>query len=267
MRICFLMEDRGAGYVHPVMSVVFELLRARGCEVEWYYPEERVFSLDDLKIEHDLYVLKSSSLMTYQVGGILAAKGARMINSFAAVQRIKNKVEINRLLRDNGVPVPDAYIAGDIRQLESALVTKGPVIVKPYRGRHGLGVVVIRSEAELDRVRVPEGSVYAEAFKAGDGEDRKVYVIGDLVYASKKRFAAGESFLNHAQELEVTPEMREIALRCGAIVGLQVYGVDMIQAEDGLWVVDVNGFPGFKGIAGIESVLADHLYAHARSGS
>ncbi|MBI2839245.1 MAG: ATP-grasp domain-containing protein [Acidobacteria bacterium] len=267
MRICFLMEDRGPGYVHPVMSVVFELLRARGCAVDWYFPERRVFSLDDLKIEHDLYVLKSSSLMTYQVGGILAAKGARMINSFAAVQRIKNKVEINRLLRDHDVPVPDAYLTGDIRQLQSALVTKGPLIAKPYRGRHGLGVVVIRGREELERVRLPEGCVYAEAFKAGDGEDRKVYVVGDRVYASKKRFASGESFLNHAQELDVTPEMREIALRCGAIVGLQVYGVDMIQADDGLWVIDVNGFPGFKGIAGVESVLADHLYNYARSGS
>lgn len=267
MRICCLMEDRGPGYVHPVMSVVFELLRARGCTVDWYFPESRVFSLDDLKIEHDLYVLKSSSLMTYQVGGILAAKGARMVNSFAAVQRIKNKVEINRLLRDHGVPVPDAYLTGDIRQIERALRADGPLIVKPYRGRHGLGVVVIRSQEELDGVQLPGSSVYAEAFKAGDGYDRKVYVVGDRVYASKKRFAAGESFLNNAEELEVAPEMREIALRCGALVGLQVYGVDMIQADDGLWVVDVNGFPGFKGIGGVEKVLADYLFSCARSGS
>jgi ribosomal protein S6--L-glutamate ligase len=61
--------------------------------------------------------------------------------------------------------------------------------------------------------------------------------------------------------------MRDIALRCGEVVGLQVYGVDMIESEDGLWVIDVNGFPGFKGLPGIDEVLADYIYDYARAGA
>lgn len=263
MRICFFMEDRGPGYVHPVMSVVFTLLEARGCVVEWYYPEERVYSLDGFQIQHDLYVAKSSSPMTFQLGAIIAAKGGRLLNRFPAIQRIKNKVEVNKLLADRGVPVPDAFLTGDARVLSAVLRAKGSLIVKPYRGRHGLGVRVVRSEDELLALPAAKVGLYAELFKSGDGYDRKVYVVGDRVYASKKAFASGESFLQDAEAVEITPEMRDIAVRCGEIIGLQVYGVDMIQSDDGLWVIDVNGFPGFKGIPGVEGVLADYIYRAA----
>ena len=118
MRICFFMEYRGPGYVHPVMSKVFELLGERGCVVDWLFPEEHVFSQAEFSIEYDLYVLKSSSPMTYQLGAMISTKGGRMINDFVAIQRIKNKVEVNKLLADHGVPIPDSYLTGNIDLLK-----------------------------------------------------------------------------------------------------------------------------------------------------
>ena len=264
MRLCFFMEDRGPGYVHPVMSKVFDLLRARGCTVDWLFPEERAFSQADFEIEYDLYVLKSSSPTTFQLGAMISTMGGRMVNDFLAIQRIKNKVEVNKLLADRGVPIPESYLTGDLELLKEVVSTKGPLIVKPYNGRHGVGVEIVRTPEELDALELDSDDVYAQAFKPGDGYDRKTYMVGDRAYASRKAFAAGESFLKDAESMEISPEMRDIALRCGEIVGLQIYGVDMIESEDGLWVIDVNGFPGFKGLPGIETVLADYLYDAAR---
>jgi ribosomal protein S6--L-glutamate ligase len=266
MRICFYLEYRGPGYVHPVMPKVFERLEAKGCKVDWLFPEEHVFSQAEFAIEYDLYVLKSSSPMTYQLGAMISTKGGRMINDFRAIQRIKNKVEINKLLADNGVPIPDSFLTGDVNLLKEVVAAKGPLIVKPYDGRHGIGVEIVRTPEELDRIDVG-AEVYAQLFKQGDGYDRKTYMVGDRAYASKKAFAAGQSFLKDAIAMEITPEMRSIALKCGQVVGLQVYGVDMIEAEDGLWVIDVNGFPGFKGLPGIDEVLAEYVYDYAKAGA
>ena len=263
MRICFFMENRGPGYVHPVMSKVFEMLEARGCHVDHFFPEDRVFSQDDFKIDYDLYVLKSSSPMTYQLGAMISTMGGRMINDFRAIQRIKNKVEVNKLLKDQGLPIPDSYLTGDKDLLKSVLAENGPLIVKPYDGRHGLGVHIVRTEEELDAIELGGDEVYAQLFKPGDGYDRKVYVVGDTAYASKKSFAPGESFLKDAEHMEIPDEMRDLALRGGQAVGLKVYGIDMIDSEDGLWIIDVNGFPGFKGLPGIAQTLADYLYAEA----
>jgi ribosomal protein S6--L-glutamate ligase len=264
MRICFFLESRGPGYIHPVLPKVFERLEARGCTVDWLFPEEHVFSQADFQIEYDLYVLKSSSPMTYQLGAMISTKGGRMINDFRAIQRIKNKVEINKLLADAGVPIPDSYLTGDVNLLKDVIASKGPLIVKPYDGRHGIGVSVVRTPEELDALDLQGSDIYAQAFKPGDGYDRKTYMVGQHAYASKKAFAAGESFLKDAIAMEMTPEMSDIALKCGEVVGLQVYGVDMIESEDGMWVIDVNGFPGFKGLPGIDAVLADYVYDCAK---
>jgi len=266
MRICFYLEYRGPGYVHPVMPKVFERLEAKGCKVDWLFPEEHVFSQADFTVDYDLYVLKSSSPMTYQLGAMISTKGGRMINDFRAIQRIKNKVEINKLLADNGVPIPDSYLTGDVSLLKDVIASKGPLIVKPYDGRHGIGVEIVRTPEALDALDIGS-EVYAQAFKPGDGYDRKTYMVGDKAFASKKAFAAGESFLKDAVALDITPEMHEIAIRCGEIVGLQIYGVDMIESEDGLWVIDVNGFPGFKGLPGIDELLADYIYNYAKAGA
>lgn len=256
-RICFLMEFRGDGYVHPVISNVVRNLEREGFTVHARITEERAWPIDDLQVEYDLYVLKSSSPMTDQVASLLAARGARTLNDVAAVQRIRNKVWVDKFLRDRGVPIPPAYLASPA-ELAEIVHDRGPLIVKPIAGRHGVGVRVVRDGAELKNDN-PEELLYAQEFKAGDGFDRKVYVIGSECWASKKVFESGRSYLNQAQPVRLTPDMRDIAMRAGELLGLEIYGVDMIESDDGLWLVDVNGFPGFKGLPGIDPVISNYI--------
>ena len=261
-RVCFLMEFRGRGYVHPVISKVAADLQRRGWRVDQRITEDDVRPVEDFRIEHDLYVLKSSSPMTDQVAGLIAAQGGRTLNDAAAIQRIRNKVFVDKFLRDRGVPIPESYLAG-VAGLGAVLEERGPLIVKPFDGRHGIGVRVVRTPDQLqDATR--SACVYAQELKVGDGLDRKIYVAGEHVWASRKAFASGESYLRDAEPFEATPAMRAIALRIGALLGLEIYGVDMIDADDGLWVVDVNGFPGFKGVPDAAPVLAEYIDRRGR---
>jgi glutathione synthase/RimK-type ligase-like ATP-grasp enzyme len=63
----------------------------------------------------------------------------------------------------------------------------------------------------------------------------------------------------------VTPQVREIALRCGEAMGLSLYGLDVIESPDGPVVVDVNYFPGYKGVPGAAAAIADHIDHAARA--
>jgi len=63
-----------------IMSVVVRLLVKWGATVERIYREERVTDLAPLKVEHDLYVLKSSTELALSLAGALQAMGANLLN-------------------------------------------------------------------------------------------------------------------------------------------------------------------------------------------
>jgi ribosomal protein S6--L-glutamate ligase len=58
--------------------------------------------------------------------------------------------------------------------------------------------------------------------------------------------------------------VRDIALRCGALFGMGLYGLDVLVPEGGPVVVDVNTFPGYGGVPGIASVIAEYIDGYAR---
>ena len=72
------------------------------------------------------------------------------------------------------------------------------------------------------------------------------------------------SFTVPGRPVPVTPEVRDIALRCGQAMGLSLYGLDVIESPDGPFVVDVNYFPGYKGVPGGAAAIAEHIDARAR---
>lgn len=59
----------------------------------------------------------------------------------------------------------------------------------------------------------------------------------------------------------ITPELRDLALRCGRAFGLELFGIDLIISSGQPYVVDVNSFPGFKGVPDAALRLADYIYA------
>ncbi len=61
-------------------------------------------------------------------------------------------------------------------------------------------------------------------------------------------------------------DIRAAALAAGRAMGLEIYGVDFLRSPDTdeFWVVDVNAFPSYKGIAGATERIADLLLTRAR---
>jgi ribosomal protein S6--L-glutamate ligase len=262
MKLYFMLVRRVPPVQSPVLREVFALLERRGFEVESGIAEELVTRPERIRLRHDLYLLKSHTELSLSLAGVLDTLGARLLNPYACCIATQDKIVAARRLRAGGVPAPRSWVTGDLALLRP-VVQQTPLIVKPHRGHRGAGISIVRDEAELAALDLPDRPVLVQELVAGDGEDVKVYVVGDDVFAVRKEFSP-TSFTRPGRACEVGTELRDLALSCGRILGLGLYGLDVLETESGPVVVDVNYFPGYKGVPGAAPLIADYIEQYAR---
>jgi len=265
MKLFFILESkRGSEVPGPVLSEVFEILMRKNFEIESAKVEEMLLRSDLLKPTHDLYLLKSDTELSLSIAGILHSHGARLLNPYPSCVVIRDKIISSNVLRAAGIPTPPSWITHDLNLL-LPIVEKWPLIIKPYRGFHGRDIRIILSPKDLANLSPLKDPVLVQQYIEGNGEDLKVYVIGKDVFATRKPFHPN-SFKQPGQLCPVSAEVRDIALRCGEIFGLGLYGLDIIESSKGSVVVDLNYFPGYKGVPNASSLLADYIEKYALGG-
>jgi ribosomal protein S6--L-glutamate ligase len=261
VKLYFLLVRRVPPEPSPVLIETYEILKQKGFQIETGIAEEMLQRPDQLTVAHDLYILKSHTELSLSLAGILHKQGARLLNPYSSCMATQNKIVAAHTLRTAGVPTPDCWVTGDLSLLRP-IVEERPVILKPYLGHRGHGLHIVRTAEELARMRSPEYPVLVQEYIEGSGEDLKVYVVGEEVFAVRKMFSQ-TSFTQPGRPTTVSSEIRKIALRCGQVFGLGLYGLDLIENANGVWVVDLNTFPGYKGVANIAPRIADYIEGYA----
>jgi ribosomal protein S6--L-glutamate ligase len=245
--VAFLLTRHQSQRLSPIMPDVVRRLGDRGARVETIYPEEMLTDLGSLDVAHDLYVLKSKTDTTLSLAGALHAAGAAILNPYPVSTACRDKIVLSAVLRAAGVPQPETWVATDPTQL-GPLLDAGPIVVKPYRGSQGRGVHLVRTPDDVASAGDGERPFFVQRYHQPHGRDRKLYRIGAQVF--------GVTF-------EVGAALREIVLRCGAAFGIDLYGLDVLEADDGPYVVDFSSFPGFKGVPDADRLLADYIWEAA----
>ena len=119
---------------------------------------------------------------------------------------------------------------------------------------------IVRNMAELAEVRHERREpVFAQRYHPPDGRDRKIYVIGDAIFAIKKTFPRRTEEEKLGELFTPSADLCEIVLRCGRAFGVDLYGVDVIESGGKPYVVDMCSIPGFKGVPDAPRRLAQHL--------
>jgi ribosomal protein S6--L-glutamate ligase len=263
LHLCFLVEERrGEPGVGPVFTEVFEHLQGRGFNVDILIPEQTAWRADMLAPSHDLYLLKSDTELALTVAGILQAHEAPILNPYPNCLAAKDKIATARRLRAGRIPTPRSWAAADLGCLRP-VIEEIPLIIRPYRGFHGCGAQKVADPHELATMPRFNAPVLAQEYIAGTGDDVKLYVVGDRVFSTRKPFSA-RSFTIPGRSCPVSAEMRDVALRCGEVFGLGLYGLDVIETREGPYVVDLNYFPGYKGVPGASRAPADYIADYAQ---
>jgi ribosomal protein S6--L-glutamate ligase len=210
----------------------------------------------------DVVVARGRSEALLDLLGRAEAAGIATVNSRAAVAAVLDKAEMARALAGAGIPSPATRV-GALDAIARASRTEDfPMVVKPIFGDNARGVRVVSSPDELARLPWSEPLALAQPLVPSDGDDLKLYVAGPAVWAVKK-----PSPIAHrggpARLVPATPALEALAHRCGRLFGLELFGVDCIETPRGPVVIEVNDFPNYTGIDGVDEQLARHVVGRA----
>jgi ribosomal protein S6--L-glutamate ligase len=262
MRVAFIMM-RPLTQESSITQELLRLLPDLGVRaVDLIYPEERLVHLDRLEPEYDLYVLKSRTEMALGLAGALHAAGAAILNPYPVSALLRDKITTTRILQAAGVPTPETFVTA-YPDLLAPVLDKGPLAIKPYRGSGVRGLHVVWDTDELDDVPANQGPILAQRFMERGAYTRRIYCIGGQLFGVLRRWPAHSYREKCGESFTITPELRAIAMRCAAAFGVELFGMDVILSRGTPYVVDVQSFPGFKGVPDAALRLADYVYATA----
>jgi ribosomal protein S6--L-glutamate ligase len=188
--------------------------------------------------------------------------GARTYEPWATVMAVRDKATSTLALARAGLPVPPTYLAG--RPLDLARLSERafPLLLKPPEGDNGQGLVLVADVAELDTLEWRHDLILAQPYLDAGGIDLKLYVAGRRTWAVRR-----PSPLSGRSEapVPVTPTraLKKLAAACGRVLGLRLFGVDVVESTDGSYVVDVNEFPNYSGIDDAPAVIGMLLLGEA----
>ncbi|MEW6212527.1 MAG: hypothetical protein AB1631_29645 [Acidobacteriota bacterium] len=266
MKIAVITSRSKSSVDKSVMQQAARLLAERGAAIEHIVPEDRLIDVCKIRVEHDLYILKSGSEAAMALAWALDLEGATILNPYPAVAMMKDKIIATRRLQHAGVPLPATYIAESAERFAD-LLDEGPLVVKPYRGgSQGRGVCIVRDKTDLGDIE-SGGVLFAQRYHQPDGRDHKIYRIGERIFGVMRVWPPRTYEDKLGEPFEVSSEMREITLGCGRAFGIDLYGIDIVASEGRLYVVDINTFPGFKGVPDAARLLADYIEAKLSGGT
>jgi len=202
--------------------------------------------------------------------------GILTINSSEAATICDDKVEMSVALAMAGVPALRTAVAFSVPSAQEIGERFGyPIVVKPTTGSWGRLLAKANSPAALKTILEQKqqfgsphhGIFYIQEYVEKPGRDIRAFVIGGEVIAASYRNA--EHWITnvargaHSTACPVTAELAEIAGNAVAAVGADIAGVDLVETDEGLKVIEVNGGAEFKGIRDTTSLsIADAMLDH-----
>ncbi|GAA3954723.1 30S ribosomal protein S6--L-glutamate ligase [Allohahella marinimesophila] len=202
--------------------------------------------------------------------------GVYPLNESVAITRSRDKLRSLQLLSRKGVGLPVsgfAHSPGDINDLLQ-MVGGTPVVIKLLEGTQGIGVVLAETKKAAESVieafmGLKANILVQEYVKEAGGADIRCFVVGDRVVAAMKRQAQPGEFRSNlhrggsASLVKITPKERQAALKAAQVMGLNVAGVDLLRAEAGPKIMEVNSSPGLEGIENASGKdVATMIYRH-----
>jgi ribosomal protein S6--L-glutamate ligase len=252
------------------------------------------FSIDLTRGEPELFyrskVLSQYDAVLPRIGASITYFGTAVVrqfeqmdvfvgNSSAGIANSRDKLRCLQILSKHHIGMPPTTFVRARKDILPAIerVGSAPVVIKLIEGTQGVGVILAEStkiaEAIIETLQSTNQNVLVQKFVAESrGRDVRAFVVGDQVVAAMRRVAVGNEFRSNVhrggstEPVELSEEAKHLAVRAAQIMGLRIAGVDMLEANEGPQVMEVNSSPGLEGIErctqlDIAGVVIDYLAA------
>ncbi|NMC03687.1 MAG: RimK family alpha-L-glutamate ligase [Candidatus Lokiarchaeota archaeon] len=249
-------------------------------KIELFKNDDFKFDITDdngFKTDVDVFLQRSISMTrAVYTSFILEGYGYRVVSSHDTLSITEDKLKMTSHLKRHHVPTPRTMIAFTKETAMDAIHDlEYPVIIKPVSGSWGRLVAMLENDRAATAVledREELGTVYHKIYYLQDfvhkpgrsvdqyidgdtvGRDIRAFVIGDEVASAMYRYEVPNDFRSNvtlggrAEAYHITPELENIALKAARAVKGEIVGVDLMESDKGLVVVEVNGSPQFQGI-------------------
>jgi ribosomal protein S6--L-glutamate ligase len=183
------------------------------------------------------------------------------INESVAISRSRDKLRSMQLLSRKGIGLPRTGFARQPDNIKDLIKNVGgaPVVIKLLEGTQGIGVVLGETEKAAESIieafmGLNANILVQEFIKEAGGADIRCLVVGGKVVAAMKRQGAEGEFRSNlhrggtAEVVKLSKEERATAVNAAKVMGLNLCGVDILRANSGPVVMEVNSSPGLEGI-------------------
>jgi len=266
MNVCLIMDNPETPH-HPVIAVALQQLRAthtiRMLDVRTLTRGEAI-AQESMYTRADLYLLKSHAPQALDVAHFLEQQGALVVNSWASSIACQDRALMTERMLDAHLPWPQTHLFDTLENMMAQpQVLAGlayPLIIKSRYSHRGDLVDKVRSSEQLQALAAQWGQepVILQELVASDGWDIKVWVIDEHIFAARRRTpldanASKEDFPIATSEM--SEQFLHVISEIGRVFDLRLYGVDFLMTERGPIVVDINSFPGFRGVPDADRAL------------
>ena len=235
----------GIGF-QPSFSKQFEVLEPRAALVRGFgaaATQKIFFRLDIL-----------SAIEEYNV---------KLINSRESLEIASDKFLTSVFLENSQIPTPKTMICEDPHKaLEAFDELGGDCVLKPLYGSKGIGITRLNDKAFAENVIYSLSQLnhvfYLQEFVEHQNRDIRILVLGDKAITGMYRI--GDSWKTNiyagakAEPLELTKELKNLAVKAAKITKTEIAGVDILESEKGFSVLEVNSIPGFTALQKVSEV-------------
>lgn len=211
-----------------------------------------------------LFIRETTSIdnHTYRFARRAVQEGMPVIDDPISMIRCTNKIYLHELMTGNGIAVPPTVIIVEKKDLARAADELGfPMVLKIPDSSFSRGVAKVDDATELAALfaRWYEDTdlLLAQKFMPTDFDWRVGILGGKPLFVSQymmakkhwqivKHRADGKALEGGFRTLrlsEAPPAVIDIGLRAAQMIGDGLYGVDIKETADGLFVVEVNDNP------------------------
>lgn len=230
-------------------------------------------------LDCDLLLIRDTTAIdhyTYRFAHCAAEAGIAVIDDPLSILRCNNKVFLAELFARHGVPAPRTLLLGSADLAAAATQLSYPAVLKQPDSAFSRGVVKVASPAELLRsaqvLLQRSALIVAQEYLASSFDWRVGVLDGQPLFACQYFMAPGHWQVikrHRGQKLDegatvavpidaVPTAVLDAALRAARLIGDGLYGVDIKQCGDQVYVIEVNDNPNID--AGNEDRVSDDLY-------
>lgn len=226
-------------------KAISNCIESFGHKSDVLYPDNMLFSsTEEYGATNNMDALVNWKIITgddmkYLTHMKLAENNVPIVNSSDAMMIAIDKSATASLLSQNGIPTPNFTYSSNEDMFPEF---KDKMVYKPNMDNGGSGVEIVKSTSEIDN-----GGLVQPYLEMKDNQsDVRVAVVGDNAVSSYRRVSPQNDFRTNggiggtSKEYEPSEDMKQLAVKATKTVGLDCAGVDIMNVQDSMYVIEVN---------------------------